>query len=98
MSPGPPRLPLLLTIPLTLDIDSVPGCQPPIFVRHALNALWVELRVDVLVVAVSIVVGYFQPIACEVQTLSVYKWPIPFMRRPETDHRVFPRNFARRVP
>ncbi len=67
----------MLTIPLTLKLGGASGCQPPIFVRHALDCPRVESRVDVLVVAASIVVGHFRPIVCEVPTLATQKWPIP---------------------
>ncbi len=40
--------------------------QVPAFVRHALDSPWVESRVDVLVVVVSIVVGQFRLVICEV--------------------------------
>ncbi len=48
------------------------------FVRHALDSPWVESRMDVLVVSVSVMDGRFLPIVCEVPTLATQKWPIPF--------------------
>ena len=39
------------------------------FVRHALRSPWVESRMDVLAVAISVVEGRFLPIVCEVLTL-----------------------------
>ena len=60
LSPEPPELLALPAKPLTLKFDLAPGCQPPIFVRHALDSPWVESRVDGLAVAVSSLVGHFQ--------------------------------------
>ncbi len=37
-----------------------------------------ESRMDVLVVAVSVVAGHFLPIAGEMPTLVTQNWPIPF--------------------
>ena len=48
-----------------MELNTAPRWQPPIFVRHALDSPWVESRMDVLVVAVPIMVGHFQPVICE---------------------------------
>ena len=48
------------------------------FVRHALDFPWVESRMDVLVVTVSVVDGRFLPTVCEVPTLVAQEWSIPF--------------------
>ncbi len=73
----PPQLLLVMAIPHTLELDTAPGWQSPTFVRHALDSPWVESRVDVLVVAVSIVVKHFLPIVCRVPPLATWKWPMP---------------------
>ena len=39
-NPKPPQFLPLLTIPLTLELDAVPGCRPTMFVRHALDSPW----------------------------------------------------------
>ena len=67
------------TIPHILKLEGAPGCQPPVFVRHALDSPWVESRVDVLVVTASVLVEHLLPIVCEVPTLTIQKWPIPCM-------------------
>ncbi len=67
-----------MAIPLILELNADPGCQPPIFVRHALDLLWVEPRIDVLVDAVSVVVERFLPSVCRVRTFATQKGPTPF--------------------
>ncbi len=54
-----------MTIPHIMELSTAPRLQPPIFVRHALDSPWVESRMDVLVAAVPVMVGYFQPVICE---------------------------------
>ncbi len=67
-----------MVIPLTLELNTAPGCQPSIFVRHAPDSPWVESRMDVLVAAVSVVAKQFLPIVSEAPTPAYQRWPIPF--------------------
>ncbi len=51
-------------------MDGIPTCQVLAFVRHALDSPWVESRVDVLAVTVSIVVRHFRPVICELPKVA----------------------------
>ncbi len=59
-----------MTIPHTLELNAALAWQSLIFVHHALDSPWVESRMDVLVVAVSIVVKTFLPIVRRVPPLA----------------------------
>ena len=76
-NPRPPQFLPLLTIPLTLELDAIPGCRPTMIVHHALDSPWAESSMDVLAVAVPIVVKHFLPIVCRVPASATQEWPIP---------------------